>query len=84
MTAARFVTHLRYLFSRVASGKQIADPHPTLAEAIGNAHPAAMACAVKVQYLIEMGLNARLTPDETAYLAPHIAHLTWDARADVG
>lgn len=80
LNVARFVTHLRYLFSRVASGKQIEDPHPTLAEAIGNAHPEAMACAVKVQYLIEMALATTLTPDETAYLALHIARLVWDAR----
>lgn len=80
MNVARFITHLRYLFSRVASGKQIDDPHPTLAEAIGNAHPEAMACAVKVQYLIEMALATKLSPDETAYLALHIARLVWDAR----
>lgn len=79
MNTARFVTHLRYLFSRVASGKQIHDPHPTLVDAIANAHPEAMTCAMKVQYLIEMGLNATLTPDETAYLALHIARLIADA-----
>lgn len=39
-----------------------------------------MACAVKVQYLIEMALATTLTPDEIAYLALHIARLVWDAR----
>ncbi|MCA0294842.1 MAG: PRD domain-containing protein [Actinobacteria bacterium] len=79
INVARFVTHLRYLFSRVAGGKQIADPQPTLAEMIGNAHPDAMACAAKVQYLIEMRLATKLTPDETAYLALHIARLVLEA-----
>jgi beta-glucoside operon transcriptional antiterminator len=80
MNAARFVTHLRYLYTRVTSGAQINDPRPTFVEAIANAHPDAMACAVKVQYLIEMGLSAQLTPDEVAYLALHVARLVWDVR----
>lgn len=78
MNAARFVTHLRYLFARVASGKQISDPHPTFLEAIANAHPEAMACAIKVRYLIEMALSTQITADETAYLALHVARLVWD------
>lgn len=82
--AARFVTHLRYLFSRISSGKQIEDPHPTLGDAISNAHPEAMTCAAKVRYLLEMRLNATITPDETAYLALHIAKLVWDAHRQDG
>lgn len=84
MSASRFVTHLRYLFSRVESGKQIADPHPTFVEAIANAHPEAMGCAQKTRFLLEMGLSTTLTPDETAYLAMHIARLAWEVRAADG
>lgn len=80
MNAARFVTHLRYVFARVSAGKQISDPHPTLFDAISNAHPEAMACAVKVRYLIEMAFEASITIDETAYLGLHIARLVLDAR----
>lgn len=78
MNCARFVTHLRYLFARVASGEQITDPHPTLFEAISNAHPDAMACASKIQYLIEVALSTTLTLDEIAYLALHVARLLAD------
>ena len=39
MTATRFVTHLRYLFTRVTSGKQIAESHNSLVDAIANATP---------------------------------------------
>lgn len=39
MDLARFVAHLRYLFGRGASGKQIDDPVPTSSDAISNAHP---------------------------------------------
>ena len=80
MTATRFVTHLRYLFTRVASGKQIAESHSTLVDAIANAHPDAMVCAAKLQYFIEMGLSAHLTRDETGYLALHVARLVADVR----
>lgn len=83
MTAARFVTHLRYLFTRIASGKQINEPHHTLVDAIANAHPEAMVCAAKLQYFIEMGLSTHLTPDETGYLALHVARLVSDVRSQM-
>ena len=82
MNAARFVTHLRYLYARVASGKQIVDPHPTFVDAIANAHPEAMACAVKLRFQFEMNLGDKLSPDEVAYLALHVARLVWDLRED--
>lgn len=82
MNAARFVTHLRYLYARVASGKQIEESHPTLANAIRNAHPAAFACAVKLRYVLEMNLRTQLSDDEVAYLALHIAKLVMDLRRD--
>ncbi|AQX82260.1 hypothetical protein BWO91_14820 [Plantibacter flavus] len=78
MNAARFITHLRYVFARVNAGQQIADPHPTLFEAISNAHPEAIACSLKIAYLIEMGVRTKLTQDEIAYLALHVARLILD------
>lgn len=81
MSAARFVTHLRYLYARVASGKQIADPHPTFIDAITNAHPEAAACAAKLRFMFEMNLRAALTDDEVAYLALHVARLVLDLRS---
>ena len=84
MSAARFVTHLRYLYARVASGKQIADPHPTFIDAITNAHPEAAACAAKLRYRFEMNLRTSLTDDEVAYLALHVARLLADLREREG
>ena len=81
MNAARFVTHLRYLYARVASGKQIADPRLTFMDAIANAHPEAAACAAKLRYMFEMNLRATLSDDEVAYLALHVARLVLDLRA---
>ncbi|VXC02366.1 putative Beta-glucoside operon antiterminator [Microbacterium sp. 8M] len=83
MNAARFVTHLRYVFARVSTDKQISDPHPTLFDAISHAHPEAMACALKVRYLIEMAFKTSLTADETAYLGLHVARLVMDVREAV-
>ncbi len=79
MNAARFVTQLRYLYARAVSGKQI-DPHPTFADAIANAHPEATACAMKLRFQFEMNLGEKLSTDEVAYLALHVARLLWDLR----
>ncbi|WP_138418796.1 PRD domain-containing protein [Sinomonas gamaensis] len=81
MNAARFVTHLRYLFSRVASGKQISEESTVLVDAITESRPEAVVCAAKIQYLLEMGLDASLTRDEVAYLALHVARLVADVSA---
>lgn len=80
MNAARFVTHLRYLFSRVASGKQISEDSSVLVNAIIDSQPEAVVCAAKIQYLLEMGLNTTLTRDEMAYLALHVARLVADVK----
>jgi len=81
MTATRFVTHLRYLFTRISTGRQITESHRSLVDAIANAHPHAMACAAKLVYFIEMGTSTKLTTDETAYLALHVARLVADVRS---
>jgi beta-glucoside operon transcriptional antiterminator len=80
MNAARFVTHLRYLFIRVASGEQITEPSTMLANAIAETHPEAWGCAAKIQFGLEMGLSAVLTRDEVAYLGLHVARLVSDLR----
>ena len=80
MNAARFVTHLRYLFIRVASGKQITEPSTVLSNAIAETHPEAWGCAAKIQFRLEMGLSAVLTRDEVAYLGLHVARLVADLR----
>lgn len=78
MSATRFVTHLRYVFARIAAGKQIAERQSSLFDAISNAHPQAMGCAAKIQYLIEVRFDAELTLDETAYIGLHVARLLAD------
>ncbi|WP_421084251.1 PRD domain-containing protein [Rothia nasimurium] len=80
MSAARFVTHLRYLFVR-ASAAQVADPGtgvPLLLESMKDAHPKAFAVAVKVKLVLENHLGQALTDDELTYLTIHIARLARD------
>ena len=84
MSTARFVTHLRYLFARIATTQRVQDPSPVLSQAIGNAHPEAMACAEKVAHLIGMDTGGALGRNEVAYLALHIARLVWAARESEG
>ena len=81
LNAARFVTHLRYVFVRVNSGKQIKEPSSVLFDAISNTHPESIACAFKIRYFIEMAFKTTLTDDETAYLGLHVARLVMDQRA---
>ncbi len=82
MSTARFVTHLRYLYVRIAGTSQHADPNATLSEAIANAHPEAMSYAEKIAHLIGMDTNTTLNRDEIAYLALHVARLLWVTRDD--
>jgi len=79
MSAARFVTHLRYLFVRMDSGRQITDSPQSLMTAIREAHPAEYACAQRIRYLLEIG-GQRLTSDEVEYLTLHVARLVADGR----
>lgn len=80
MSAARFVTHLRYLFAR-ASQPQVTDSNPSLPlllESLQESHPQAFACARKVRLVLEVHLDQQLTDDELTYLTIHIARLARD------
>lgn len=80
ISAARFVTHMRFLSARVASGRQIAETPGRFVGAISEEYPEAMACAGRVQYLFDLGMSTQLTRDERAYLALHITRLVTDVR----
>lgn len=83
MSAARFVTHLRYLFVRAsrASTNRAEDDEvsqPSLLAALRADAPRAYACAQKVLLVLQMQLNQSLTRDELTYLTIHIARLARD------
>lgn len=74
MDAARFVTHLRYLFTRIQTNTQIASSPPGLTESIVAAAPDSHRVAERVRELFAMG-GTVLSDDEVAYLSMHIARL---------
>ena len=83
MSAARFVTHLRYLFVRAsrASANHTEDDEvsqPSLLAALRADVPRAYACAQKVLLVLQMQLKHSLTRDELTYLTIHIARLARD------
>lgn len=83
MSAARFVTHLRYLFVRAsrASANHAEDDEvsqPSLLAALRVDAPRAYACAQKVLLVLQMQLKHSLTRDELTYLTIHIARLARD------
>ncbi|MFV0405393.1 MAG: PRD domain-containing protein [Propioniciclava sp.] len=78
MSAARFVTHLRYLFIRLDRRAQITDSPVPLLESIRRSHPRPAAIAVKLSFLLESGAG-KVSRDEIAYLTLHVARLLADA-----
>lgn len=85
MSAARFVTHLRYLFVRASrasaeSAERAEDEvsQPSLLAALREDAPRAYACAQKVLLVLQMQLKQSLTRDELTYLTIHIARLARD------
>ncbi|WP_144790518.1 PRD domain-containing protein [Kocuria palustris] len=77
---ARFITHLRYLFVRVSSGRQLQGERSSIGEAIRTTYTEAHRCALRVAALLELRLDSRISDDEVAYLALHIARVTTDPR----
>ncbi|MDO5032314.1 PRD domain-containing protein [Corynebacterium sp.] len=75
ISVARFITHLRYLFVRMAEHKQLDSADSKVASAINSQYPEADESAQVVANLIELRMNDSLTPDEISYLTLHIARL---------
>lgn len=75
MSVARFITHLRYLFVRLARGDQLADEKSQLADHIFTLYPDAAGCVEQIVSIIELRFDTELTKEEIAYLTLHVARL---------
>ena len=75
VSVARFITHMRYLFVRMADGKQLSSEHSAVGKAISLQYPEAARCAEGLANLIELRMNTPLTKDEVSYITLHIARL---------
>ncbi|WP_323420529.1 PRD domain-containing protein [Raineyella sp.] len=78
MSAARFVTHMRYLFARMSSDRQLANTPSNVLNSIADSYSDATVCAHRIAYLVEMWGDATVTPDEISFLALHVARLVQD------
>lgn len=81
ISTARFITHARYLFVRLARGAQLDHGNSPLTKELLRAHPREMAIARKVAHVVELRFGQPLTDDEIAYLGLHVARLQ-ESRAD--
>ncbi len=75
MSVARFITHLRYLFVRLARGDQLEDEKSQLADQIFTLYPDAAGCVEQITTIIELRFDTELTKEEIAYLTLHVARL---------
>ena len=76
VSVGRFITHLRYLFVRVAQHRQLDEQqHSTIGDAIRDAYPVAVECAARLAAIIELRFDSALTEDEVSYLTLHVARV---------
>lgn len=81
MRAARFITHLRYLFVRLQTRKQFAGESSEVRDSVIRAYPEAHHCAERIRYLLTVNEQS-LSEDEVVYLTLHIARLIEGARTE--
>lgn len=74
MSVARFVTHLRYLFARVASRTQIDEAPTVLLQAVRDAYPEVAAAADRIRRVMEVD-GEKLSDAEVCYLDIHLSRL---------
>lgn len=83
MTAARFITHVRYMFVRIDQHRQLDGQESTIGRSIRESYPEAVRTAEQLATIVQLRLGDRLTPDEVAYLALHVARMTMDRAPEV-
>ena len=81
VSVGRFITHLRYLFVRIANHEQLDEHHSAIGQAIRDSSPEAYQCAQRIASVIELRLGAEMTEDEVSYLTLHIARIVHTTEA---
>lgn len=76
--ATRFVTHLRYLFVRLAEGKDVPDAPALVREALNASVPDAVRLARQVAEILQGTWGMDVSEDEVAYIALHLHRLQAD------
>ncbi|MBO3130528.1 PRD domain-containing protein [Dermatophilus congolensis] len=75
MNAARFVTHMRYLFVRALESRQLDDVGVDLLAPVRARSPEAVRAALGLRELVEEALGVSLTEGEVGYLVLHTVRL---------
>ncbi|MBO1337325.1 PRD domain-containing protein [Streptomyces sp. VRA16 Mangrove soil] len=79
LSAARFITHVRYLFVRIQQHRQLKGHESTIGKGIRQHYPEATHTAQRLATIVELRLGAQLSEDEVSYLALHVARMIMDA-----
>ncbi|MFD6433955.1 PRD domain-containing protein [Streptomyces venezuelae] len=79
MTAARFITHVRYLFVRIQQYRQLKGHECTVGKGIRRHYPEATRTAQHLATIVETRLGQDLSEDEVSYLALYVARMSMDA-----
>ncbi|MEO5779547.1 PRD domain-containing protein [Arthrobacter oryzae] len=74
-SAARFVTHLRYVFARAASDEQLHSSHLDVLASVRQVYPEAADAATDIARLIGEAIHRIISTDEISYLALHTGRL---------
>ncbi|MFJ7206608.1 PRD domain-containing protein [Streptomyces sp. NPDC098789] len=82
MSAARFITHVRYLFVRVQQHRQLKGHESTIGKGIRQHYPEATHTAQQLATIVELRLGQQLSEDEVSYLALHVARMTAETDTD--
>lgn len=75
VNAARFITHMRYLFVRVNDSAQLDEGFSALSSTLVESHPEAVSCSNRLASVLELRLGTELSDDERSYLALHVTRL---------
>ncbi|MFI7342941.1 PRD domain-containing protein [Streptomyces sp. NPDC050085] len=78
VSAARFITHVRYLFVRIEQHRQLKGHESTIGKGIRLHYPEATRTAQKLATIVELRLGQQLSEDEVSYLALHVARMTME------
>ncbi|MFG3496103.1 PRD domain-containing protein [Streptomyces sp. NPDC047928] len=78
VSAARFITHVRYLFVRIQQHRQLKGHESTIGKGIRQHYPEATHTAQKLATIVELRLGQQLSEDEVSYLALHVARMTME------
>ncbi|MGP9536475.1 PRD domain-containing protein [Brachybacterium sp. AOP43-C2-M15] len=81
MAAARFITHVRYMFVRIQQHRQLAGEQSVISTTIRQSYPEATRTAEQLAVIVRLRMGEDLTHDEIAYLALHVARMTTEVGA---